>query len=328
MSFGRRLQVNVLMAMIVANPFAVFDQHSQLARPILHLFQIVGVIMGAILLLVTVLVLYASFRYRYKKGQGEPKQRFGDKKLEIAWTIAPLLILSFLFAATLLTMGQSDPAPFGRQPDLVIVAHQWWWEARYGASNAVVANEIHIPVNKLLYVRLESDDVIHDWWVPPLGRKMDAIPGHPNFMWLEADSPGSYLGTCAEYCGAEHAWMRILVVAEAEAEFNRWIAQQLQDADAAPQNDEAREGAKLFMQLTCPSCHSISSGSSTPSIGPNLAHIASRQTLAAGRLENTPVNLSRWLSDPQSVKPNSYMPNFQLSSTEVAQLTSYLETLR
>ncbi len=217
--------------------------------------------MAVILLLVTVLVLYASFRYRYIKGGGEPKQRFGNKKLEIAWTIAPILVLSFLFAATLHTMGQSDPTPSsGQQPDLVIVAHQWWWEARYIRSGAVAANEIHIPVNKLLYVRLDSADVIHDWWVPPLGRKMDAIPGHPNSMWLEADSAGSYTGTCAEYCGAEHAWMRILVIAEPEAEFNRWIAHQVQATPATSLNYDAQEGAKLFTHLTCSTCHSTSSG--------------------------------------------------------------------
>jgi len=311
------------------NPFPTLDPHSSLARPIVHLSVIVGIVMGVILLLVTVLVLVASIRYRAKEGQGEPSQKFGDKRWEIAWTLGPVLVLAFLFVATLHAMSDSDPTPSsGQQPDLIIIGHQWWWESRYLNSHVVTANEIHIPVGKRLYMRLESADVIHDWWVPALGRKMDAIPGHPNDLWLEADSPGIYEGTCAEYCGAEHAWMRIRVIAEPEADFERWTARQLQPASQTPENESVREGAQLFQQLTCPSCHSTLSSSTEVDIGPNLAHVASRQTLATGRLENTPANLLTWLSDPQSIKPDCHMPNFQLTPEQVNWLADYLETLQ
>ncbi len=179
-----------------------------LAQPISHLFLIVGIVMAAILLLVIVLVVYVSFRYRSDVANVVPRQEFGRTSLEILWTVGPVLILVFIFAATIHAMKESDPGfAANQQPDLVIVAHQWWWEARYIESGVIAANEIHLPVGKRLFVRLESADVIHDWWVPQLGRKMDAVPGHPNFLWLEADSPGFYSGTCAEYCGAEHAWM-------------------------------------------------------------------------------------------------------------------------
>jgi cytochrome c oxidase subunit 2 len=226
-------------------------------------------------------------------------------------------------------MNESDPMrASGQQPDLTVIAHQWWWEVRYPNSGVVAANEIHIPVGRRLFMRLESADVIHDWWVPALGRKMDAIPGHPNDLWLEADSPGSYQGTCAEYCGAEHAWMRILVIAESEGDFEKWSVRQLQPASQTPEAENTRAGDQLFQQLTCPSCHSTTTSSTDVEIGPNLAHIASRQTLAAGRLENTPANLIAWLSDPQSVKPDCHMPNFQLTQDQVAQLTAYLETLQ
>ena len=167
-------------------------RNSALAQPIFHLFLLVGIVMAAILLLVTVLVLYASFRYRHSATGEIPQQEFGRTSLEILWTAGPVVILIFIFGATIHAMRESDPGFAAKQqPDLVIVAHQWWWEARYLESGVIAANEIHLPVGKRLFVRLESADVIHDWWVPQLGRKMDAVPGHSNFLWLEADSPAS-----------------------------------------------------------------------------------------------------------------------------------------
>jgi len=307
---------------------------STLAQPIAHLMFEVGIVMMAILLLVTVLVCYAAIRYRRRAGAGDPPQNFGARKLEIAWTVAPLLVLIYIFTATLQAMRGTDPAiPRGRQPDLVIVGHQWWWEARYTDSHVVAANEIHVPAGKALLVQLESADVIHDWWVPQLGRKMDAIPGHPNLFWLKADSPGFYTGTCAEYCGAEHAWMRIGVVAESEPAFEQWSQHQLEAAAQLPASGDAAKGAALFRQMTCGNCHTIA-GISAASlvgqslVGPDLTHIASRRTLAAGRFQNTPENLANWLADPQAIKPGCHMPNFQFTDAQVYQLTAYLETLQ
>jgi len=298
-------------------------------QPISHLFLIVGIVMAAILLLVTVLVLYASFRYRDSAANKLPRQEFGRTSLEILWTVGPVLILVFIFAMTIHAMKESDPAfSVNQQVDLVIVAHQWWWEARYTKSGVVAANEIHLPVGKRLFVRLESADVIHDWWVPQLGRKMDAVPGHPNFLWLEADSPGFYSGTCAEYCGAEHAWMRIGVIAEAESAFESWAQHQLEVPSKLPSGGDAAQGSELFQQLTCGNCHTIAGTSAQGKIGPDLSHIGDRLTLAAGRFKNTPANLAHWLTDPQAVKPDSHMPNFQLTDPQVRQLTAYLETLQ
>jgi cytochrome c oxidase subunit 2 len=302
---------------------------SVLAQPISHLFLIVGIVMAAILLLVTVLVLYVSFRYRSRAANVVPQQEFGRTSLEILWTVGPVLILVFIFAATIHAMKESDPGfAANQQPDLVIVAHQWWWEARYVDSGVIAANEIHLPVGKRLFVRLESADVIHDWWVPQLGRKMDAVPGHPNFLWLEADSPGFYSGTCAEYCGAEHAWMRIGVIAEAAPAFERWAQHQLEVPSKLPSGGDAPQGAELFRQLTCGNCHAIAGTSAQGKIGPDLTHIGGRLTLAAGRFQNTPANLARWLANPQAIKPDSHMPNFQLADPQVRQLTTYLETLQ
>ena len=309
--------------------YSSFGGGATLARPISHLFLIVGIVMAAIFLLVTVLVLYVSFRYRHRATDKLPRQEFGRPLLEILWTAGPVMVLVFIFVATISAMKKADPAPSSnQQPDLVIVAHQWWWEARYTRSHVVTANEIHLPVGRRLFVRLESADVIHDWWVPQLGRKMDAIPGHPNFLWLEADSSGFYSGTCAEYCGAEHAWMRIGVVAEPESAFESWLEHQGTEATQPPAGSDAAEGAELFQQMTCGNCHTIGGTSAQGKIGPDLTHISSRLTLASGRFQNTPAHLARWLADPQSVKPDSHMPNFQLTDPQVRQLTSYLETLQ
>jgi cytochrome c oxidase subunit 2 len=302
---------------------------SVLAQPISHLFLVVGIVMAAILLLVTVLVLYVSFRYRSDAANVVPRQEFGRTSLEILWTVGPILVLVFIFAATIHAMKGADPGfAVNQQPDLVIVAHQWWWEARYMESGVIAANEIHLPVGKRLFVRLESADVIHDWWVPQLGRKMDAVSGHPNFLWLEADSPGFYSGTCAEYCGAEHAWMRIGVIAEAEPAFEHWAQHQLEMPSQLPAGSDAAQGSELFQQLTCGNCHTIAGSSSQGRIGPDLTHIGGRLTLAAGRFQNTPANLGRWLANPQAIKPDSHMPNFQLTDSQVRQLTAYLETLQ
>ena len=309
---------------------SVLNPSSALATPIWHLFWIVGIVMAVVFALVTILVLLACIRFRSKKDAPIPQQRYGRAKLEIAWTVAPFLVLLFIFVVTIRAMQASDPTPSpGEQPDLVIIAHQWWWEAHYPGANVIAANEIHIPVGERWLVRLESADVIHDWWVAALGPKMDAIPGHPNFFWLEADSIGHYSGTCAEYCGAEHAGMRILVIAQSANQFAAWEKLQREQAPGASNGGgDAEEGAKLFQQLTCASCHAITGISENVQVGPDLTHVAGRETLAAGVIENSPENLKRWLMNPQAVKPGSNMPNFELTVKQVDDLAAYLETLK
>lgn len=284
--------------------------------------------MLAILVLITVLVLYAVIRFRRRPGAPEPRQVFGNARLEKAWTIGALLTVTAIFIFTIQTMHRSDRTPpQGEKPNLVIIAHQWWWEARYSESGVVTANEIHIPVGKAWLVRLESADVIHDWWVPDLGRKIDAIPGHPNHFWIQADKPGTYLGTCAEYCGAEHAWMRIRVIVQPEAEFKAWEKHQL-EVPPKPTSGEAEAGSKLFDDLTCVNCHMVAGTPARADIGPDLTHVASRETLAAGRLKDTPENLGKWISNPQAYKPGAHMPDFNFTPAQVQQLVAYLETLK
>ena len=209
-------------------------------------------------------------------------------------------------------------------PDLVVIGHQWWWEARYPKSGVVTANEIHIPAGRRLLVRLESADVIHDFWVPRLARKMDMVPGHPNHIWLEADKPGAYAGACAEYCGAQHAWMRF-----------QWSPKRLLSSRLGRQSNSSRQpsparlprrGARRFSsRRPAPACHDIKGTPARARVGPDLTHLAERRNLAAGLLENTSTNLAKWLKNPQALKSGCHMPNLRLTEEQVADLASYLE---
>ncbi len=305
---------------------SVYDPHSPYAWSIYHLSVFVLIAMGVILALVTALVFFACWRYRAGRRPGTPPAVFGNLKLEIVYTGIPVLLLTVIMIFMVRTMQGSDPPQRGVREDVIVVGHQWWWEVRYPKSGVVTANEVHIPAGRPLLFGVEAADVIHDFWVPALGRKMDMIPGVYNHIWLSASQPGTYLGTCAEFCGNEHAWMRIRVIAQTPADFTRW---QQDQAKPPAQNlsGDAEQGRKNFQQMTCVNCHAIA-GVSNAGIGPDLTHVASRETLAAGRLQNNPTNLAGWLHNPDDFKPGCYMPNLHLTDEQVHDLVAYLETMR
>jgi len=303
---------------------AWFRPQSPQVHAIAGLFNGFLVLAAVIFLIVAGLVGYSLVRYRARAGAGDPRPNFGSRRLEIAWTAIPLLIVTVLFVFTVRTMAFVDaPRRPDRPADLVITGHQWWWEARY-PNGAATANEIHIPVSRRLLARLESADVIHDFWAPELARKMDAVPGRTGYIWLEADTPGTYAGACAEFCGKQHAWMRFQVVAEPQPQFDAWL-RHLAEVPPEP-TGAAAEGARLFRQQRCGDCHSVSPADPAAKSGPPLAHIAARKLLG-GELPNTPRNLARWISDPQSIKPGNLMPNASLSDATVQALTAYLEAV-
>jgi cytochrome c oxidase subunit 2 len=290
-----------------------------------------GVVSTIIFVLIFVAVAsaiaYAIFRFRWREGEPDPKQFAGSERVEIIWTVIPFLIVVFLFVMTLRGMNRADPPP-APSPDLIVTGHQFWWEAQYPASGAVTANEIHIPAGKPLSVRLDSKDVLHEFWVPKLARKMTTVPGQPNHIWLQADKPGVYVGTCSEFCGIQHAWMRIVVVAEEPSKFEEWQRAQLQPAPAAS-SAAAAKGLALFQTSTCINCHAVRGvPGADASVAPDLTHVASRRQIGAGILENTPANMRRWLKNPQHIKPGALMPDFNFTDTELDQLGEYLNTLR
>ena len=279
------------------------------ARAIEDLFGNTLTLCSLIFALVAVLVTYAVFKFR-DDGKRKPSEIEGHTRLEIAWTIAPVLVLVLLLAFTVKAMDASDSAPT-REPDLVVTAHQWWWSAKY-KSGVVVANEIHVPVGKPLVVGIESADVIHDFWVPELARKIDAVPGRSVSIWLQADKPGTYLGQCAEYCGLSHANMRFRVIAKSPSDFQEWLSEQQQGPvnelttkDAEGKQVPAGPTQKLIVNtFACTNCH-VFDDSSQVAYGPNLTHLASRSTFASGSYPLTRDNLVNWVKNAPSMIPMS-----------------------
>jgi cytochrome c oxidase subunit 2 len=303
------------------------DPQSPQARAIYDLGIISTIVFALIFVAVAGAIVYAIFRFRGREGEPEPNQFAGSEKVEIIWTVIPFLIVVFLFVLTLRGMNRADPPP-APSPDLIVTGHQFWWEAQYPASGAVTANEIHIPAGKPLSIRLESKDVLHEFWVPELARKMTTVPGQPNHIWLQADKPGVYIGTCSEFCGIQHAWMRILVVAEEPSKFEQWQRAQLQPGLAA-KTAAAAKGLALFQTSTCINCHAIRGVTGADArVAPDLTHVASRRQLGAGILENTPANMRRWLKNPQHIKLGALMPDFNFTDQELDELGEYLNTLR
>jgi cytochrome c oxidase subunit 2 len=264
-------------------------------------------------------------KFRWREGAPDPHQLAGNTRLELIWTAIPCVIVIVLFVLTARTMTISDPPP-APEPDLVIIGHQWWWEARYPKSGVEAANEIHIPVGKPLSLKLDSADVLHEFWVPELARKMTTVPGHPNHIWLQADKAGTYVGMCSEFCGTQHAWMHFLVVAEPQADFDAWEQAQLRPA--AKPTGEAARGLAVFQQQSCVSCHAVNGTGAKARVAPDLTHFASRREIGAGVAVNTPENLRRWLADPQKVKPGVMMPPFNLTEEQINSLVAYFETLK
>jgi len=293
---------------------------------ILSSFYIVLGVAAFIFLIVAGLVVYASIRYRRRKGR-EAKQFSENVRLEVLWISIPLLIVTGLFVLAGRVMYLVNPPVLGNKPDLTVVAHQWWWELHYPEPGVTAANEIHLPVGKHLLLRFESADVIHGFWVPSFGQKIDVIPGHPNYLWLTITRPGLYLGACNSFCGMGHAHMRIQVLAQSPEDFSAWLAHQRQPA-SPPSAGEAAKGAEVFREKNCVNCHSIAGLMTRGRVAPDLTHVGSRATLASGTLPNTSENLAKWLTDPQSVKKGALMPEIGLENDQIKDLVAYLEGLQ
>jgi cytochrome c oxidase subunit 2 len=237
----------------------------------------------------------------------------------------PVVLLSALFIWSDVFVIRSTAAPSPRSTALTVhvVGHQWFWEIRYGARQ-VTANELHIPVRTRVQVIGTTADVIHSLWVPELNRKADLIPGRTNHLLLYADRAGTYLGQCAEFCGLQHAHMEIVVVAEPRARFEQWLRTQGQPAMAAANGP----GLQLFESKGCANCHAIRGTSADSHVGPDLTHVASRRTLAAGTIPNDRVHLREFIRDSQALKPGAKMPELPLTPSQTDALVRYLEGLK
>jgi len=261
----------------------------------------------------------------------EPPQVYGSNQVELAWTVIPVLIVVALFMATARVIGSVQKAARPSDASEVIaIGHQFWWEYRYPGLHVVTANELHVPVSDPAhptptFIRLLSADTDHSFWVPRLNGKTDLIPNHPNSMWIDPRETGLYLGQCAQYCGTQHAKMLLRVYVQTRVEFDHWIQEQTQPAHMS---GAASEGQHIFETTACINCHAVAGTVADGRFGPDLSHLMSRDTIAAGAAPNTPENLRRWIQNPDSIKPGSRMPAMELSDRELDAVTAYLTTLR
>jgi cytochrome c oxidase subunit II len=254
-----------------------------------------------------------------------------NKRLVVAFGIAiPVVVLITLFLVANVAVIRATAAPKAGSTKMTIrvVAHDWWWEIRYPGRAAVTANEIHIPARTRVNVVGTTADVIHSLWVPELNRKIDLIPGRANRELLYADHPGVYRGQCAEFCSLQHAHMSLYVVAQDPAAFQSWLQRESAPAPASAPSGEAARGRELFLSTSCANCHAIRGTKANSDIGPDLTHVASRTTLAALTIDNSPADLLRWISDPQHVKPGAKMPALRLSQDDFRAIAAYLQTLK
>ncbi len=350
-------------------PLNTLDPQGPQAQKIDDLGNKVYVVAAIVFVLVEGGIIYMIFRFRRRShdedGVKEPVQTHGHTRLEIAWTIVPAVILAVLAVGNVTTILDLEEVPDDALP-VEVVGQQWWWEYRYdidddGAPDIITANQMVIPAGRMIDLEITSNDVIHSFWIPKLNGKRDAVPGYKNDWTLEADEPGTYQGTCTEFCGLSHAYMRMEVKALSPADFDRWVEDQLKPpAEPEPGSLEA-EGRQLFEQQ-CAQCHQINGydpdaepdpdtdGQPNPDYrgaahplssanAPNLTHLMSRDRFAGNLFalyddEGQPnvANLGAWLRDPVAMKPanaqqNRGMPNLGLSEEQINALVAYLTTL-
>jgi cytochrome c oxidase subunit II len=273
------------------------------------------------------LLLFSILRFRQREGAPAPVQHHGHTTLEIAWTLAPALILVFIAVPTVRAIfTTSGPAPAGALR-VEVIGHQWWWEYRYPDLGLVTANELHVPVGRTVVVDITSTDVIHSWWTPKLGGKRDAVPGRHNRIMFRPDSIGEYMGQCVEYCGASHANMRLRTFVDSDSGFEAWVAaQRVQPAPPAA-GSTAAAGQQAFQKYGCIGCHTVA-GFSAGQLGPNLTHVGSRTTIAGASMMNTEQHLRDWIGNPPGMKPGSMMPNMHVSAADLPALIAYLQSLK
>ena len=325
---------------------SIFDPVSPQASAIRDLAVLVIAITAFIFVVVEGTLIYSIFRFRrgVKTAPSEPPQVYGSHAIEIAWTVAPTLIVGILIlvvARTEWEVRADPPAPKAGDNALyvTVVGRQWWWEYRYETYNGtpldfIAANELHIPacdpgedgVQRPVHLTLLSADVCHSFWVPRLAGKTDLVPGKTNWMSFQTSQQGLFLGQCAEFCGTQHAKMLLQVYVDSPADFDKWVKGQQAEAKT-PTGQREIAGMKSFLKTSCVDCHRVGGTSAKGSYAPDLTHLMSRKTLASGIMPNTAENLKGWILDPQKDKPGCLMAAFRLSDEDMDRMVAYLRTL-
>ena len=311
----------------------VFAPVSAPADAVLHAATLVLAVAAGIFAVVVALLVYSIVRFRARPGDdgSEPPQVYGSDRIELAWTVVPIVIVFVLCLVTARTIYdvQAAPKPPGAL-EVTVVGHQWWWEIRYPSLGIVTANELHVPLGEgaggaPTFLELASADVAHSFWVPRLAGKTDLIPNRRNRMWIAPRESGLYLGQCAEFCGTQHAHMLLRVYVHAPAEYAQWVASQQRPAAADP---VAAGGRRVFETTACINCHTVRGTVANGRFGPDLTHLMSRSTLAAGASPMDRASLRAWIEDPDHLKPGALMPAMKLEPAAIDELVGYLLTLR
>jgi cytochrome c oxidase subunit 2 len=315
-------------------PQSTLDPTADFGWHIDDLFRWIFWFAVGVFVVVETLLVFVLLRYRARPGAPEPQRVQGHTLLEISWTLVPAIILILIAAPTIQTIFQTDGTPPEGALEVDVIGHQWWWEYRYPALGITTANELHVPQGRAVSLRLTSQDVIHSFWAPRLGGKRDVIAGRTNRIGFTPESLGVFLGQCAEFCGESHAKMGLRVMVEDSGSFAAWVERERAvPAPAESLSPAARQGLEAFRLVrdpasnSCIACHTVQ-GTSFGVLGPNLSHVGSRTTIAAGALPNSDEGLARWLRDPLVVKPGSKMPRIGLTEDEIVALVAYLRSLR
>jgi len=326
---------NVVLAATSHSPDipSIFSPASTPADSVYRLSLFVLEVCFVIFIVVFSLLAYSVIKFRQRPGDDgrEPAQIYGSNQVELAWTVIPILIVVVLFLASARVIHAVEDYRFpSATTEVTAVGHQFWWEFQYPQQGFITANELHIPVSDArqstpTHITLLSADTDHSFWVPMLAGKTDLIPNRSNSMWVDPHETGVYVGQCAQYCGTQHAKMLLRVVVQSREDFNRWAAEQQQPA----QNDaNVAKGRQVFETTACVNCHTISGTNAHGKFGPDLTHLMSRETIAAGAALNNRENLHQWIKDPEVFKPGSLMPAMQLDEQDLNAVTDYLLSLR
>ena len=284
---------------------------------------------GAVIVWIGVVAL-AMYYVRHASGV---RDRRRDRLLIVGGgVVLPAVTLTVLLIFGLAML----PAAVARAPEgslqVAVTGEQWWWRVRYGLPDGpavVLANEIRLPVGEPVQFRLDSDNVIHSFWIPSLAGKMDMIPGRVTYLTMRPTATGIFRGACAEYCGTSHALMAFYVEVMEKAAFERWLAHQATPAMAAQADPVAQRGGRLFLENGCAACHTVRGTRAAGLIGPDLTHVGSRLSVGAGILPTDATQLERWIARTEDVKPGVHMPTFgMLPAPDLQALAAYLHGLK
>ena len=349
----------LLMACNPEGPQSTFDAQGPVSEIQKNLFLFTFWIAVIVFIVVEGAILFVTFRYR-RKNDELPVQTHGNLKLEITWTIIPAIIIVIIAIPTVIGIWQTQVMP-DEEDSLVInaVGHQWWFEFNYPSEEVVTANELHLPEDTNVIVNIESQDVLHSFWIPKIAGKVDMVHNHENHLWIKADNPGLYYGQCAEFCGVAHAMMRFRVIVHTNEDYQNWLEYMRTPPQDLVSGSDEDEGRKLFVG-NCSMCHTYDSykkaayhkeinsqynrweewkkdkENSAIVSAPNLTHFGNRITLGAGLKENNYDNLVKWIEDPDTIKIGTRMKNHaaiyttenKLSDLEIQQIAKYLLSLK